>query len=311
MIAEFSGRIKILLCLCLLLAASACGGNGPEPAPPTSTVQALEPTQETSAASPSPQEPSPTPAPLAARVNGEGITLEEYQAELARYASAAGLASPNELPAEEKSLVLDNLIDELLLAQAAGEAGFSLDEAGLQARVEQLSAEMGGPEALQGWMAAQGYSDEAFRSSLRRSAAAAWMRDRILDELPETAEQVHARQILLPDAATAAETLTRLGNGVDFGTLAKEFDPVAGGELGWFPRGYLPDKNLEEAAFSLQPGEYSQVIETAAGFHILQVVGREAERPLEPDALLELKFQALQSWLQERRSTSEIELLVS
>ncbi len=310
MVAKYPGRFKILFCLCLLLVASACGRTGPEPAPLTPTAQAADPTQETPAASPTAEEPSPTPAPLAARVNGEGITQEEYEAELARFASAAGIA-PADLPAEEKNRVLDNLVEELLLAQAAGEAGYTLDEAGLQARVEQLSAEMGGAQALQGWMEAQGYSEESFRRSLARSAAAAWMRDRILEELPGTAEQVHARQILLPDAAAAQETLARLENGVDFATLAREYDPVAGGELGWFPRGYLPDRGLEEAAFSLQPGEHSQVIQTAAGFHILQVVGREAERLLEPDALLELQFQALQSWLDERRSTSEIEILVS
>ena len=49
-------------------------------------------------------------------------------------------------------------------------------------------------------------------------------------------------------------------------SLAAEYDPVAEGELGWFPRGYLFDKELEDAAFGLQAGEYSQVIETPRVF---------------------------------------------
>ena len=92
--------------------------------------------------------------------------------------------------------------------------------------------------------------------------------------------------------------------------VAVQYDPVTHGDLGWFPRGYLLDKKLEEIAFSLQPEAYSEVIETLAGYHILQVLEREAQRPLTPEALLAQQVQAVQDWLNERRSQTEIQILL-
>ena len=85
---------------------------------------------------------------------------------------------------------------------------------------------------------------------------------------------------------------------------------MTGGDLGWFPRGYLPDKKLEEAAFSLQPDQFSAVIESPAGFHILQVLERDPQHPLSPDARLALQTQAVVDWLAQRRTQSQIEILL-
>lgn len=311
MVAKLPCRTILLAGIVLVLVLSACSSPAPAPASPTPPATEEASTQSPPKATSTSVPPSPTVPPLAARVNGEGIWLEDYEAELVRYAAASGVASPEELAEEDRTRVLQNMIEELLLAQAAVEAGYEGSEAALQERIDRLGAQVGSPQALQEWITAQGYTEESFRRSLERAAAAAWMRDRILDDLPETAEQVHARQVLLPDAQTAAEAIARLEGGVDFATLASEYDPLTGGDLGWFPRGYLPDAGLEEAAFSLEPGQYSPVIQTAAGYHILQVIGREADRPLEADARLALQFRALQSWLDERRSASEIEILVA
>lgn len=254
--------------------------------------------------------PTPTPIPLAARVNGEAITLAEFQAELARF-QAAGVEP---LPAEEAlagERVLQELIDQVLLAQAAREAGFTLDEAAVQARRDELAARAGGEQALADWMATNGYTEETFRTALARGAAAAWMRDRIAETVPEAAEQAHARQILLRDSAEAAEIYAALQAGADFATLAASYDPVGLGDLGWFPRGYLLEPALEEAAFSLEPEAYSPVIETRLGFHILQVIERRTNRPLDPEARLALQKKALQAWMADRRSQSEIEILLT
>ena len=84
------------------------------------------------------------------------------------------------------------------------------------------------------------------------------------------------------------------------------YDPQTMGELGWFPRGYLVDPKLDEAAFSLQPGEYSNIVETRVGFHILQVLERDPDRLLEPDARLIFQEKALQDWIEAHRNQSEI-----
>lgn len=262
------------------------------PLPPTST----------------PIPPSPTPVPLAALANGEPVTLAEYQAELSRFQAAQGDTGTKQAK-EGKTRVLDDLIAQVLLAQAAAQAGFRLDETGLQKRIDALAAGLGGAQALNDWIAAHGYSETSFRQALRRAASAAWMRDKIVAAVPEKAEQIHARQILLYNSDTADGVLAQLRAGTDFATLAEKYDPVTGGDLGWFPRGILTQPALEQAVFALQKGQISQVIQTELGFHIVQVIERE-EHPLDPGTRLALQEKALRDWLEQRRTESQIQVFL-
>jgi len=307
-------RAALSIALLAVALLSACSGGTAAPtastvastqAQPTLTVTLVEVTA------------TPTAVPLIALVNGEPISLASYQAELARLQAAlstppgipTGTPTGTELATENEQRVLDELIDQTLLAQGAAEAGFSVDEALLQERYDHLVAVLGSFQALQDWIAENGYDEESFRQDLSRAVAAAWMRDQVIATVPETLEQVHARQILLNTAEEASQVLSDLRGGKDFADLAATYDPLAGGELGWFPRGYLFDKKLEDAAFSLQAGEYSQVIETPSGFHILQVIERNPQQPLSADARYVLQVQALQDWLAQRRSQSEIQVI--
>ena len=239
--------------------------------------------------------------PLAAEVNGEEIPLTVYQAELARYQAGVG----GEITPEVETRVLDNLINESLLAQAAREKGFQVDDAMLAARI----ALLGDSQTLASWMSENGYREAGFRQALKQAIAAAWMRDQIAAEVPETLEQIHARQILLENLEEAQQVLDSLGRGEDFAKLASQYDPVNQGDLGWFPPGYLTDPKLDEALSGLDPGQMTGIVETAAGFHILQVIERDASHPLTPDARLVLQAEALHAWLDERRSQSEINIL--
>ncbi|MBI3950931.1 MAG: peptidylprolyl isomerase [Acidobacteria bacterium] len=76
----------------------------------------------------------------------------------------------------------------------------------------------------------------------------------------------------------AEEVSQRVKAGEDFATLAKEFseDPGSkeqGGDLGFFGRGQMTPK-FEEAAFALQPGQISDLVETPFGFHIIKAEER-------------------------------------
>jgi peptidyl-prolyl cis-trans isomerase C len=251
--------------------------------------------------------PTPTSLPVALRVNGLEISLAEYQSELAMYQAAKG----TELAPEDKKRVLDDLIDQALLAQAAHEKGYVVDEATIKERIKRLTDELGSEQALQAWLATYQYDEQSFHRSLARAVAAAWMRDQIAAATPQTAEQIHARQILLYNADAAEQVYQQLEAGNDFGNLALKYDPLTGGDLGWFPRGYLLDKKVEQVAFSLQPEQFSQVIESPAGFHILQVLERDLQHPLTPEAWLALQTQAVVDWIAQRRGQSQIQITVS
>ena len=250
--------------------------------------------------------PTATPIPLAVSVNGEGITVSEFEAELARYQKAqTGLGNTVSLEAATKA-VSDEFIDTLLLAQGAVSKGYQVDDAALQSRMDSLATQVGGLEALTAWETDHGYTDASFRSDLRRQMAAASMRDQLAASVPTTAEQVHVKQILLGTAEAAQKALSELKAGWKFSDLAAKYDPVAKGELGWFPRGYLSDQAIEAAAFALQPDQYSAVIHSTAGYDILFLVARDPARALSPDALLVLQEHAVQDWLTQQRSASTI-----
>ncbi|HVG31886.1 MAG TPA: peptidylprolyl isomerase [Pyrinomonadaceae bacterium] len=77
---------------------------------------------------------------------------------------------------------------------------------------------------------------------------------------------------------TAEDVLRRARAGESFEKLAQEYsaDPSnknKGGDLGWFGRGRMV-KAFEDAAFALQPGQISEVVQTEFGYHIIKVEER-------------------------------------
>ena len=249
--------ILIIFCLFVIF-LPACSRGSPvttgTSAAPTTWPSGV--TQEPSQ-TPVPPTPSPTPIPLAAVVNGEAITLAEFQGELARFQASTTITGTN-LASDPNEIVLNELIDQTLLAQGAVENGFMVDETTLQSRIESLENQLGGTQALEDWKTEHGYSNDDFQLALRRSVGVAWMRDQIIAEVPQTAEEVHLRQILLPTSAEANEVYASLQSGADFLDLAFKYNPLTGGDLGWFPRGYLDSNAIEEAAFALQPEHTAQ-----------------------------------------------------
>jgi peptidyl-prolyl cis-trans isomerase D len=108
-----------------------------------------------------------------------------------------------------------------------------------------------------------------------------------------TPERIHARHILLTTTGKSKDEipairkkiegiLTQLKSGADFAEVAKtnSQDPGSaskGGDLGWVVRGQMV-KPFEAAAFSVKPGQLSDVITTDYGFHIIQVLEHQDAR---------------------------------
>jgi peptidyl-prolyl cis-trans isomerase C len=255
--------------------------------------------------------PTPTEASLAARVNDEGILLAEYEAELKRYQTGIEQLGEQFDPEMAKQEVIDDIVAQTLFAQAAAAQNYYVDEADLQAEIDQYAEAAGGQDVLQAWISENFYDPDSFRAAVSRDMAVIWMRNYLIAQVPQTAEQVHARQILVNGENEAIGIQRQLEVGTSFKSLAFSYDPLTGGELGWFPRGYLLQPEVENAAFSLQSGQYSGIIPTSLGFHIVEVIEVDPQHSLSQDALLFVQRQVLENWLDEQITQSTIEILIN
>jgi peptidyl-prolyl cis-trans isomerase C len=137
----------------------------------------------------------------------------------------------------------------------------------------------------------------------------------IVAQVGDTVEQVHAQHILVATQDLAESLRDQLLDGGDFAEIARIYSidtssRPAGGDLGWFPAGYLLVPEVEAAAFDLQPGELSEVIESDLGFHIVQMIER-GERTLAPDVLRQLREEAVMDWLVTQREVAEVQILIA
>ncbi len=298
-------HLLIFLLLSIIFSSCNAGVEGTEP-----VLQTQEPVDASSMPTPAPSATiTPTPMPLALRVNGVGISLEEYEVVKGMLEMAVE-QDENPLSAEEiVQRVQGQLIDLELLAQAARAQGYLVDEAQLDEKMTELVNLAGGSDAFSTWITTYGMSEDIFRRVYQRELEAAWQRDQVIAAVGETAEQIHARQILVRSQETADQIYRQLQGGSDFATLAETYDPVTKGELGWFPRGYLFLAEIEEALFAMQPGAYTGVIQTDYGFHIFQVVERE-EHILSNNARQTLMHKTLDEWIAVQRADSQIEVLL-
>lgn len=155
-----------------------------------------------------------------------------------------------------------------------------------------------------------GITEEHIRYVIRMEILREKVKEAVVGDLPRTQEQVWARHILVEDEATAEQVLERLEAGEDFCDLAAELSQDTSnaqscGDLDWFPRGVM-DAAFEEAAFALDEGEVSEPVESAFGWHLIQLIGHE-DRPLTPTEYNNAQEEAFQEWVIEQREAAEVE----
>jgi parvulin-like peptidyl-prolyl isomerase len=246
---------------------------------------------------------APASARVLARVKGVDITAADLERRLEL------LSRDRPVPAARHGDVLRLLIREEVLAQAAGGSGIER-EAGVQARLAHARRQVLIEEFLRQKLAAapsvtEDDLQQAYRANLLRFVT----------------ETVRVSHIMLPTAAEADAVRQELAAGKDFAEVARarsrdEGSAERGGDLGPILKGQT-DPAFEAAAFGLQEGEVSGVVQTEQGFHILKggVQGttlrpfEEVREELRTSVAQAHQEAALQKILGELEQAAEVEIL--
>jgi peptidyl-prolyl cis-trans isomerase SurA len=248
---------------------------------------------------------------VVAVVGGEAIFLSELQNETQMYA-LQNQVDPKTPDLQKK--VLDAMInDRLILAKAIEDSVTVTDDEvqqqlndrikeiiqqyGSEARVEEL---YGMPISRMKREFRETMKNQLLKTKLQRlkfgditvsRPEVEEFFEQYRDSLPSVPEEVEVSHIYMAPKVSAgvkqaayqkAKTiLDSIKAGGDFATFAKRYseDPGSsahGGDLGWARRGDFV-KEFEEATFALKPGQLSDVVETALGYHIIQLLDRRGE----------------------------------
>lgn len=259
----------------------------------------------------------------AVRINGVEISNQRFDAFYTEYRRSKGVAvgargDQLELMKRLRREAMDMMIEQQLLIQAADAKGIEVTDEEVDAELAKIREPFNDDIEFQLRLDTESYTLESFRAHLRDMIAA----KRYLDELRLEAmevtdeelekyyrdnerrltlpEQVHVRHILLswkplgqPDDRKALyeqmEAIREKAvSGEDFAELAKEYSDdstrMHGGDVGFFHRGQMVPA-FENAAFALQPGEISGIVETPFGLHIIKLEERKEARLLPLDEI--------------------------
>lgn len=318
-------RISKLLGITLLLAMIlvACGGgdsnddNNNTDADNNVSVDTPENT-DTDNETPAPtadttvQEQSSLPlndagTPIVARVNGDEITLPQFERALARAQAQIDAADINALSAT----VLDQMIEEAVIQQAAATMGISVSEEELDQMLEQDRSAISAEE-WDGWLALNNLTETEYRDEvLRNGVLVTRLQQAVVGLENQTITELHARHILVSTEPEAQAVLARLNAGEDFVALAAELSNDVstrdnGGDLDWFVPEELTIPELGEFIATLQPGQIGGPVASSLGYHILQLL-ETREVAFVPEEQVEVVQVTFENWLDDQLNSATIE----
>jgi parvulin-like peptidyl-prolyl isomerase len=247
---------------------------------------------------------------IAAVVNSEVITYSQVQDLVGtREKSLEEQYKGQDLADKVKDLRLaavQLLIDNQLILQEFNKNKFSIPDYVVDQQVQaRIKEQFGGDRAaFIRTLEAQGMTMDRFRTMVRDDIIVQAMRQRsVKDETiisPQkiqeyygknratysTAETVHLRMIVLKENGQtgkqmAEELRQKVLGGADFDKLAEMYSEdtataPSGGDWGWIDRKTLND-SLTKIAFSLKPGDVSEVVQLAGSYYLLYVQEKKAE----------------------------------
>ncbi len=348
---RFSPLLFMLLAAAIF-AISSCGSTPEEVEEPTEEAETVEESEQPEASGGREQiEIADEPV---ARVNGVPI----FQSELERFVenNRRQMAQQGRQLSEQdmvmvREQVLSGLINREVLLQQAGELDLRAQEAAVETQMGNIRSQFGSDEEYENALSQQNLTEEELRDNIQvQLTIDRLLQQEVYSEVEVTQEEkenfyeenpqlfqegatVDASHILITTQGLseaekeeafqrAQEIREEVVDGADFNEVAREQSegPSAsnGGRLGSFQQGQMVPA-FEEAAFNLEPGEISEVVETQFGFHIILVTDKsegrtqsfeEAESQIQQYLLQQENNEALQSYVQRLRADSEVEVLL-
>ena len=257
-----------------------------------------------------------SPDKEAATVNGKPIFKSQYDHELSvfqkRAAQQGQPLSDADLTTVKKQ-ILENLIEAEMLYQQSQKEGVKVDDQAINEQIETIKKRFPDEAAYKKALEGMSVSEKEIRDQIQRGLAINQLLDtnvrqkitvteeesnKFYDNNPnlfKQPEQIKASHILIKVAPGAEESKKiqarkkietvqkKVRQGEDFGLLAKANSegPTAqrSGDLGYFSRGQMV-KPFEDAAFALNVGEVSEIVETQFGYHLIKVTDKKPARTI-------------------------------
>lgn len=281
----------------------------------------------------------------AAKVNGDTISMEELDKQVEQlkkqYPDMFEGADGEGRLIDFKQRLMDNLVNQKLVEQAAEEKGISVTDEEIDKQIEQLKSGFKDDAQFESALKSANMTLDQLRQQIREQLLTQKLieslaKDTKIDEAElksyydKNKEQFaqaaakRASHILFKpeDKKTAEQVLSQVRDGSDFAALAKKYSVDTatagnGGDLGWPSTPYVPE--FEAALAKLKKGQTSALVQTPYGWHIIRVTDTrsasqrtfdEVKDQIEQILIQQRRADAYQKFLEELRSKAKIEVLI-
>lgn len=286
---------------------------------------------------------------VVAKVNGQIITLSEFQGRQIAAAQAARVDPANigAFLRQQNAKILQDAIDEILILQKAEDSGIRAPAEWIDESIEGIRKDnkITSDEQFQDALAREGLTLAELRQNIERGVLRRIVMQRDIQPKIEATESelraeyeklkatqftkpatVTLQEILVPEdaggAAFAREIAEKARAGEDFAALAKAHSAAPsranGGDLGQLSQGEI-NPELEKVAFALPVGSVSDPLPVEGGYRIVRVTAKtsgsttpyDTAKDSVRDRLMMSRFEAAyDAYMQELRKTASVELRV-
>jgi foldase protein PrsA len=262
----------------------------------------------------------------AAKVNGQVIKVSELNTQLEQLKKQypqmfTGTDAEGRL-LDFKQRLLDNLINQALIEQAAKQKNITVSDADVQKQIDQLKGGFKDTTQFEAALKSAGMTLDTLKTQIKNQLITQKLVESLASNASVTDAEIQAyydknkaqffqkpakkaSHILFKpeDKATAAKVLKQVqADPAAFAALAKKnsIDTATaskGGDLGWPTSAYVPE--FQAALDKLKVGQTSVLVQSPYGWHIIKVT---EERGGTQQKLADVKSQIQQIIVQQRRS---------